>query len=64
MCRSPGTAYPEGNQREGALLARMSRMEVLLGLPPHIAPAAVHHHAPPLLLSEEQSESLEADAQR
>jgi len=39
-------------------------MEVLLGLPPHIAPAAVHHHAPPLLLSEEQSESLEADAQR
>ena len=53
----------KAHQREGALLARMSRMEVLLGLLPHSA-AALHHHAPPLLLSEEQSESLEADAQR
>ena len=42
----------------------MSRMEVLLGLLPHTAPAALHQDAPPLLLSEEQSESLEADAQR
>lgn len=54
----------KAHQREGALLARMSRMEVLLGLLPHTAPAALHHHAPPLLLSEEHSEFLEADAQR
>ena len=39
-------------------------MEVLLGLLPDTAPAALHQDAPPLLLSEEQSESLEAGAQR
>ncbi|KAL0027849.1 hypothetical protein WJX77_010453 [Trebouxia sp. C0004] len=52
------------HQCQGALLARMSRMEVLLGLLPHTAPAALHRDASPLLLSEEQSETLEADAQR
>ncbi len=54
----------KAHEREGALLARMSRMEVLLGLLPHTAPAALHHHLPPLRLSEEQSDSLEADARR
>ncbi|DBA83381.1 TPA: hypothetical protein ACH3X2_006528 [Trebouxia sp. C0005] len=54
----------KSHQREGALLARISRMEVLLGLLPDTAPAALHQDAPPLLLSEEQSESLEAGAQR